>query len=98
MDYYIEKIKYHNPIASELVWIRRPWKYNRNVGGDMGWGLVLGSSFERVGEDMKYRLLWEVYFYGEILYVSRDDIQRFMWWNRHILNPDGSPRLKEAFE
>ncbi len=98
MDYYIENIKYHNPIESELVWIRRPWKYSDKEYPDMGWGLILGSKFKKAGDDMKFRLMWEVYFYGDILYVSRDDIQRFMWWNRHILNSDGSPRNQEQIE
>ena len=93
MDYYIENIKHHDPTPSESVWIRKPWKYSNKSGPHMGWGLILGPKSKQGGDEQKTGLLWEVYFHGEILHVSRDDIQRFMWWNRHLIHSDGSPRI-----
>jgi len=99
MDSYIEKIKYHNPIISELVWVKKPWsRLSKADLPNMGWGIVAGVSFRKVNDSNKYERVWDIYFYGEMIQVRRSDLQRFLWYNRHLVELDGSPKNGETIE
>lgn len=96
MDSYIEKVVYNNPIISELVWVKKPWKrYSRSSSPSMGWGIVVGVSFLKSNEENRYERVWDIYFYGEVIQVRRNELQRFLWYNRHLVNVDGSPKIPE---